>query len=385
MGCSNVLENDIEDKTKAINLENAELHNVINLEEATFIADYMLNKKSTRTLETPEIDYVIRKKGLTRSEKFIPDTLAYIINYPEGGFVIVSADRRVYPILGFSYENKFSFTNEIVYSEFIDNIESYIENADDTIIYDVTEGNFDSCYDFPPKIQISLSQGAPWNKYVIQEHPGCPVGCVAVATALVMSHTQRSLQYHGVTYNFKSLVETIQEGPTYNILQNNNVQPNVVVVPTPENPSYTYAEAVDAMAKILYWIGKDVNMNYKIGGSSASSEKAYNLCYSLGFTVPSGYVTYDIIQITEYLRDNYIIYLRGTNDQNGGHAWVVDGCSFCVDANNEIIDTYLHCDWGWGGTSNGYFSGRVFEVPAGKYEPRNFFAVKRSWDLQWSN
>lgn len=61
-----------------------------------------------------------------------------------------------------------------------------------------------------------------------------------------------------------------------------------------------------------------------------------------------------------------------------GHAWVSDGCYFCVDAGdrNKITETYLHCDWGYGGSGNGYFSRSVFSSTEGNYRPNKYFALK---------
>lgn len=42
------------------------------------------------------------------------------------------------------------------------------------------------------------------------------------------------------------------------------------------------------------------------------------------------------------------------------------------------IESFLHCDWGWGGSGIGYFSGSVFEVSSHKYQPQNYFAVKQN-------
>lgn len=143
-------------------------------------------------------------------------------------------------------------------------------------------------------------------------------------------------------------------------------------------PTYTYEQAVDSMAKILYWIGKDVDMEYTTAGSGAYSHDAYTLCDSLGLTIPSGYSAFDIKEITQYFSDSCIVYMRGRDDSvNAGHAWISDGCRYCVDMTDKttILDTYIHCDWGWGGSSNGYYSGSVFSASVYNFTPKNYFAV----------
>ncbi len=352
----------------------------INKKDAIAIANSVLHKKETRSEipNFPIFEYVISEVQ-TRGTS-AADTLAYILNYPNNeGFVIVSTDRRVYPVLGFANKGNFSFKNDNAKTNFIDNIENYIAHTTSNTLYNVKDNDFDGCYTVDPMVQISLSQKSPWDKYVIQEHPNCPVGCVAIATALVMSHSKYQINYHNSTFHLKSIITAISNGPNST---NQNTQNRIIGGYPPNQPTYTYEEAVDSMAKILYWIGKDVNMRYAPGGSGAVSADAYQLCKSLNFLIPSGYAAFDIKKITQYLKDNHIVYLRGSDiNGNGGHAWVSDACYFCVDTNDntQILETYIHCDWGWGGSCNGYYSGSVFEASAYKFKPGNYFAIKREW------
>ena len=329
-------------------------------------------------------EYVLGDSG-TRSESCRNvgrnDTVAYVLNFPESrGFVIVASSRHVYPVLAFSSEGEFSFTNEIAKKNFIDNIESYLAAADKNEEYSVGENDFDGCYDITPKIQTSISQDYPWNKCIIVEHPGCPAGCVAVATALVMVHTRSKMTYHGQLFYFDSIMKAIKD---FQQDQNNSNAPKRIVGVNPNppaQPEYTYEDAVNSMAKLLYCIGIDVDMDYKEGISSAYSEDAYDLFKRYGFIVPSGYENFNIKTVTGYLKNNCIVYLRGFQIAGGGtgHAWVSDGCYFCVETSNRnnITETYIHCDWGFGGKGNGYFSGSVFESEAGDFVPMNYFAVK---------
>ncbi|HCD77738.1 MAG TPA: hypothetical protein DEQ27_05375 [Prevotella sp.] len=47
---------------------------------------------------------------------------------------------------------------------------------------------------------------------------------------------------------------------------------------------------------------------------------------------------------------------------------------------DDVIDgsAYIHCDWGWGGSCNGYYSGAVFNAGNYNFSPSNFFALKRT-------
>lgn len=346
--------------------------------DAIAIAEKVLKKDRTRSgiLNIPKFEYVVG--GVNTRSTSTSDTLAYILNYPDnGGFVIVSTDRRVYPVLAFASEGQFTFDNENARVNFIDRIGTYIKETPEDTLYDVSDSDFDACYDIHPMVGFSLDQRSPWDKYVIQEHPGCPVGCVAVATALVMSYSKSQISYHKSTYYLKSIITAITKGP-------DSTPANLPkrIVPGIGNPTYTYEQAVDSMARLLYWIGKDVDMYYDTERSGALSMKSYSLCKSLSYSIPSGFVTFDIKKIAKYIIDNHIIYLNGFDiHSGGGHAWVSDGCYCCLsDDGTYIVDPYIHCDWGWGGYCNGYYSSSVFEVDKYIYKTPSYFAIKREWN-----
>lgn len=347
--------------------------------DAIAIAEKVLKKDRTRSgiLNIPKFEYVMG--GINTRSTSTSDTLAYILNYPDnGGFVIVSTDRRVYPVLAFAHEGQFTLDNENARVNFIDRIGTYIEETPEDTLYDVGDSDFKTCYDIHPIVGYSLDQRAPWDKYVIQEHPGCPVGCVAVATALVMSYSKSQISYHNSLYYLKSIITAINKGPDSTPANlPKRIEGGIY------NPTYTYEQAVDSMARLLYWIGKDVDMSYGSKGSGAKSEDAYELCKSLSYSIPSGYVTtFDIKKVAQYIIDNHIIYIGG-NDINGGggHAWVIDGCYCCLNEDRtEIVDPYIHCDWGTGGYCNGYYSGAVFAMDKYNFKPTEYFAVKREWN-----
>ena len=389
VGCTN------NDEFQETELVSQEVNNKITKDEAVDIANKVLKKNTSTRISTKEhvlFDFVTsnnRSKTRCASQ---PDTLAYIINYPnDEGFVIVSTCRKFFPVLGFSDKGHFSVTNENVKSNFIDKIEEYTANASTDKNYSVDDINIDACYFVNPVVNTSISQGTPWDKYVIREHPNCPVGCVAVATALVLSHSMLELNYHGSVFHFKSIIEAIRK-------EQDSDNTNAIYVEEEWNkapqPTYTYEQAVDSMAKLLYLIGKDLNITYTSSGSFAYSRDAYNLCKELKEDSSLEYSTFDIKKISWCIKDGYIIYLRGTDiNGNGGHAWVSDGVGFCVEkkknpdnrfTTEEITHTYIHCDWGWGGISNGYYSGSVFEASNYKFEPLNYFALKRGKNNSFS-
>ncbi|HCD77739.1 MAG TPA: hypothetical protein DEQ27_05380 [Prevotella sp.] len=102
----------------------------ITQKEALEIASKVIKHSSITRNQSegiPSFEYVLNETKTRTNGTTAPDTLAYIINYPNNnGFVIVSTTRNVYPVLGFSDKGNFSFDNEIVKSNFIDNLGAYI-------------------------------------------------------------------------------------------------------------------------------------------------------------------------------------------------------------------------------------------------------------------
>ena len=60
---------------------------------------------------------------------------------------------------------------------------------------------------------------------------------------------------------------------------------------------------------------------------------------------------------------------------SGGDGWQTTPS--IPDENSEIDENkaFLNCDWGWGGTSNGYYQGEVFDAKYHKFKNMIYFPV----------
>lgn len=74
----------------------------VSMKQAKAIAQNFFNE--ARHYVTPSVSYVYNGKDLTSQRLFTP---FYVFNSPTGGFVIIAADNKAYPILGFSLDQKF--------------------------------------------------------------------------------------------------------------------------------------------------------------------------------------------------------------------------------------------------------------------------------------
>lgn len=371
VGCSNSLD----DMTDIVGKSAGTVSNRqrISKEDAVDIANKVLKRNATRgeSAATPAFDYVMAK-NLTRSLT-LPDTLAYILNYPDNsGFVIVASDKRVYPVLAYSEDGCFNSDNEIAKANFLDRIETYMEEANPDVSYEASKYDLDRCGGVYNGTGISIGQSEPWNKYLAQEYPKTPLGCVTVASALVMSYTKPIFTYHNTIFHLKPIIEAINKGqvPKYN-------SPKRIV--NGEVPVYSYDQAVDLMAKFLYYIGKDLGIDYEYD-TGADSYVAYLLFKQLGFKV-SNYYKFNLNSVVNYLINNNIIYLRGGDlNSDDAHAWMSDGCTYCINPQTqEYENVFLHFNWGWYGECDGYYSGSIYIVDPAVMQPFNYFAVKKEY------
>jgi len=123
------------------------------------------------------------------------------------------------------------------------------------------------------------------------------------------------------------------------------------------NMAATYATPASQL--LLYHAGVSVNMDYDWSGSGAWVTGGY----PSAFYAMENFFAYDS-DISYQWKDNHstdeyrdiikneldwgrpVISQGYDNGGYGGHAWNIDGYT----GNN------LHCNWGWGGSSNGYFN-----------------------------
>jgi hypothetical protein len=114
------------------------------------------------------------------------------------------------------------------------------------------------------------------------------------------------------------------------------------------------------IATLMYHCGVAVNMGYGATGSGAqmtgngypSAELAYKNYFRYNSSKVKSYsqssfsTTQWINMIEAELNLRRPIQYDGFDPSNEGHAWVCDGYN---------TSDYLHMNWGWGGTDNGYF------------------------------
>lgn len=285
-------------------------------------------------------------------------TMAYAVNFINGGFVIVAADDASQPVLGYSYEGSFSETNiptvvaewmNYYYTQLQDiktnNISATpeIREAWNQLISDEPVPAARDSRDLAPLLNTTWDQGAPYNE-LCPEATGGPgghvyAGCVATAMSQVVnywryprqgtgSHGYNSdygylfVDYSQANYDYDQMTASIGGVGNYEMeeLQYHlGVSVNMMYSP---NGSGAYSEDVDDALKTYFGYSNDTHIEYKDDHSSSE--------------------WVDLMK--ENLDNGWPMYYSGYG--SGGHAFNLDGYQG---------DDYFHFNWGWSGSYNGYF------------------------------
>ncbi len=284
--------------------------------------------------------------------------LMYIFHLIPEGFIMVPADNQAVPVLAFGFDHPFVSSNmpenllalmNQYKTELIDMLtnqatpDSEISSQWDRYMSGNVEP--DRSRDVTPLIDAKFNQSGSWNNGVTSAIGfNGPVGCVAVAMSQIMHYWKYPEVGQGSNYyteNDYGYIEVDFEDAYYDF----------------DNMAATYATPPSQL--LLFHAGVAVNMDYDGAGSGAyvvggHPSAFYAMENFFGYSTDISYQWKDNHTDNEYrdiikneLDNNRPVISQGYGSgQGGGHAWNFDGYS----GNN------LHCNWGWGGYSNGYFN-----------------------------
>lgn len=283
------------------------------------------------------------------------------------GFILVSADDAMTPVLGYSFESNLSVPSENanfedLLSEYLEQIKFVRSNSitattevlnswntylsgqmDYSVLADTTIVG--------PIITTMWDQGSPYNEFCPTEPNGThvvPTGCVATAMSMIMNYYKYPITGNGThSYNAPGYgTQTVNFGTTtyqWDELQN--------------TMNSSCGSGIPAIATLMYHAGVSVNMHYAADGSGAySTDVPYALktyfkyASAAAYAARSGYTTTNWENLlVEQLDANRPVYYSGSN-ADGGHAWICDGY--------QKIGTskMFHFNFGWSGYQNGYYT-----------------------------
>ena len=294
----------------------------------------------------------------------------YVFN-ADRGYVIVSGDDRMAPVLGYADSGTFDEENMAeglrwllqTYKEQMEQLDELFALHEAKMLAPAKNPSrlyhTMARHSIDPLLPMNWNQGDPYNllcpRYYNEDGTQgglSATGCVATAMAQVIGFyrwpekTKRTIPGYMQKYITAQGEKSVRLNsiPSGSVIDWDNILDSY-------NGSETEAQKM-AIAQLMLWVGMDCKMNY--GASSSSG-------YSEGIDGLVNYFDYDDgTHVAK--RDNYtlqqwndLIYNEiatghpvpfGGQNSGGGHAFVLDG----YDANG-----LFHVNWGWGGMSNGYY------------------------------
>ncbi len=325
-------------------------------EQATQVAKNFYYERLSHDQAVP-----YEKIGILNSSTVLDNNqvIYYVFNMVPKGFVLVSGEDNIVPVIGYSFEGYFGTEEQPV------QLKDWMKNVGDQVRYHAERqseataairSDWDRLSSTDPGVLRSLkgsksidpllsstwNQGTLYNELCPQDAagPGGRVwaGCVATAMAQVMFYYRfpaTGVGQHGFNSNYGYLSANFG------------------------NTTYKWDEMLLsiqtsnlAVATLIYHCGVAVDMGYSPSGSGAYSWDAADALINYFKYSPQTRVeekdNYSDAAWAALLKDQLDnkmpMYYHGFG--SGGHAFNVDGYQ-----DND----YFHFNWGWSGSYNGYF------------------------------
>jgi len=347
--------------------------------EATAIADLWytmeLNSGYLKITETEranrftqmgnrQVLYMVSKEELVDEFPIEQPVLAYIIKYTPNGFVVVSGDDRIEPIMVCSAESEFRWDHpELNFLRYYlgkvmpvlwKHMPVHTHENWSLLRRKLPESRHKVTYDNIGRAIYILWDTALWSQRpyyndTCRAHNGgnnVPTGCVATAMAIKMKF--HNWPPYGVgSHSYSDTLGSIQFDHDVNFGNQSYDWESM-----PDNP---LASPNSEVARIMYHSGVSVDMDYELGGSGAyilDVSGALNDYFQYRGTMyatgePSAHESRIRISIIGKLP----VQIGGT-----GHAVIVDGY-------RDDITNQWHINCGWNGTNNGWY--RLDSLPWG--------------------
>lgn len=333
------------------------------------------------------------------------DALFYVFNVGEG-FVMVSADDAIVPVLGYSPSGHFNP------DRIPDNFRAWVQSYADAIEYVKThELVADAAVQeqwealeagrvlrgpgtrnaVGPLLTTKWDQEPYFNSLCPEDTDSwsghVPTGCVATAMAQIINYHEYPAHGFGTHQYYHN---------TYGLLQADFANTTYQYPLMPDSLDWNSSAAqVNAVATLMHDCGVAVNMDYGPSASSAYTQVArsalvthfgyeaqlalkyyrYNSS-SYGLPIWTTVTLYEdnewaSILMAELNEGRPILY---SGDGSDGHAWVCDGYD---------NDTLLHFNWGWGGSADGYFA--IGHIMSDNYNPGDIFTPASGFSFNNNN
>lgn len=312
------------------------------------------------------------KGAVTRSGDALANDLLYIVEFEEGqGSAVVAADTRLDPVIAVLdssviTEEDFSSTNTedigVYMASMISDYAASTTSSEGPFPFMPAPGDTGAdttfIYDIYPLLKTKWHQGSPFNDKCVEVYgENAVAGCAPVALA----------QF--IYYTFPNTPMMI-----------NNTLFNTSSFKTLEYRVFPTQTANEMVAKFLYAIGVEVDASYGNGSTSVGTDDTVDFLKSKFSSMSSANnVSYNSSTVFSKLYMNKVVMMFGWTSTGGGHAWILDGgyhyivngTKFTHDGGSEevtIVCKKVHCNYGWGGSCDGYYVEGVFDTTETNYD-----------------
>lgn len=319
--------------------------------------DQALKRLKGNSKKTAAVNLLAKSPEHVRSVKSQNgNTALYLYNVnSEDGFLILSADDRITPLLGYSSTGNLSDSNlpdGLVWwmNQMADEIENTISDNESPEISGASIPVVGTA--ISPIVHARWGQTEPYNAYTpVINGDKTPTGCVATALTQIMYHykwpeapvgevkysdtskpsNEYSMSYDGIEFEWNKMLD--------------------------EYDVESSEESVNAVATLMKAVGYGVHMTYAKSGSGATDANALaGMTSYFGYSKDARMLRRESFNRSEWdallygmLSGGMPIYYTGRDAVwlgSGGHAFICDG----YDGNG-----YFHFNWGWNDKYNGYF------------------------------
>ncbi|MBN2892695.1 MAG: thiol protease/hemagglutinin PrtT [Bacteroidales bacterium] len=310
----------------------------------------------------------------------------YVVNLKPQGFIIVSGDDELYPILAYSLTDNYLFTNDEsinpLYNLLISDISTQLLNIDlistesknkrktewQFYLYDdLKSPNNKTFIQWPPQgttstggwLETNWTQNSPYNAH-------CPidpvtsarsiVGCPATAMGMILNYYQN---LNGTTFTDADDYYHNYSGRQYNIDDDYETHdflsfPEINIYFAEIEAKFENNELLtnDEKAALSFACGVAATQVFTSSGSGTFGvNQAYDAYQKFGFD--------DCILADDSNTELYSILAQNMKDGRPAHLAVVDGPPVTMGHNVVVdgynTDNYFHVNFGWGGTYNSWY------------------------------
>lgn len=366
---------------------------IISAEEAAEIATeafnaFTENGAKSRAAVSMKSQVLALGRPSSRAEGVDADTLLYVVNFDnKQGYAIVSAAvNDEYPVIGFVEEGEFDAlesTENPAFNYYLNAAQDHVASVLSITPVSPTPAFTERYYlvddRIAPKVQVEWGQRYPEGLFCPNKISGCVMTAMGQILTVVKEPASIQLTYDERDMDTQVLNwdEICKHKHSIRSYAQTSINNHLAECETGEENHL-------AIGRLCRELGKRCSASYETSGTYAYSSNArYNLQLLLTnheiSPLKSLNEQYSIM--FEALRSG-VVYLQGSDSSgSGAHAWVADGGKITgsklvrtytqehnIVTGEPLVEviyrttTYFHFNWGWQGSSNGYFVAGVFDT-----------------------